>query len=186
VVGRGQRLQPGGLAQDVQCGHGVALGQDVIFPSRASPARRQSMAARTSAAPTGHSVRADRIGVVVHEDDPLAQREEVTLAALTNRRWIQLPEGTDPVWCSYWTGAGPRFDDDLPVMKTIQECLQSVLWNGTSALAPLNQSLPRGLVVVPVTDREPCQLVVAWNGTVASPLIGSFVEVAAALFNSRT
>lgn len=51
-------------------------------------------------------MRADRIGVVVHEDDPLAQREEVTLAALTNRRWIQLPEGTDPVWRSYWTGAG--------------------------------------------------------------------------------
>jgi hypothetical protein len=41
-------------------------------------------------------------------------------------------------------------------------------------------------LILPVTDREPCQLVVAWNGTVASPLIGSFVEVAAALFNSRT
>ncbi|MCK5754602.1 MAG: hypothetical protein KAH46_18070, partial [Mycobacterium sp.] len=32
-------------------------------------------------------------------------------------------------------------------MKTI---LQSVLWNGTSALAPLSQPLPPGLVLVPV------------------------------------
>jgi DNA-binding transcriptional LysR family regulator len=122
----------------------------------------------------------DRIGVVMHDDDPLAGRRHVALAELADRRWVQLPEGTDPLWRAYWTGARPRPDDDLPVMKTIQECLQSVLWNDTSALAPVNQALPRGLVIVPVTDRDPSQLVVAWRGTAPTPLIRSFVEVASA------
>ena len=130
-------------------------------------------------------LRSDPIGVVMHDDDPLAQGDGVALAGLSDRRWVQLPDGTDPIWRSYWTGAAPRADD-LPVMRTIQECIQSVLWNGMSALAPVNQALPRGLVVVPVTDREPSQLVVAWSGTAPSPLIRSFVEVAAAQFNSKT
>ena len=124
-------------------------------------------------------LRSDPIGVVMHDDDPLAQGDGVALAGLSDRRWVQLPDGTDPIWRSYWTGAAPRADD-LPVMRTIQECIQSVLWNGMSALAPVNQALPRGLVVVPVTDREPSQLVVAWSGTAPSPLIRSFIEIAAA------
>ena len=120
----------------------------------------------------------DRVGVVLRDDDPLATRPNVALAELTDRRWVRLPEGTDPLWRAYWTGA-PAGDDDLPVSRTIQECLQSVLWNGTSALAPVGQVLPRGLVVVPVTDRGPSQLVVAWQGK-PGPLIRSFVDVAAA------
>lgn len=67
-------------------------------------------------------------------------------------------------------------------MRTIQECLQSVLWNGT--LAPLSQPLPGGLVTVPVTDRPPSQLVVAWRGTTANPLIRSFVQIAVASYRS--
>ena len=121
----------------------------------------------------------DRVGVVLREDDPLATHRHVTLADLTDRRWVRLPEGTDPLWRAYWTGAPPRKDDDLPVSRTIQECLQSVLWNGTSALAPIDQVLPRGLLVVPVTDRGPSQFVVAWQGK-PGPLIRSFVDVAAA------
>jgi DNA-binding transcriptional LysR family regulator len=119
----------------------------------------------------------DRVGVVMHDDDPLAAHRHVALADLTDRRWVRLPKGTDPLWRAYWTGG--HGGDDLPVSRTIQECLQSVLWNGTSALAPLGQALPRGLVIVPVTDRGPSQLVVAWQGK-PGPLIRSFVDVAAA------
>jgi DNA-binding transcriptional LysR family regulator len=131
---------------------------------------------------TTHVLRSDPIGVVVHADDPLARRTSVALADLADRRWVQLPEGTDPLWRAYWTVVPPDPDDELPVMRTIQECLQSVLWNGTSALAPVNQPLPQGLLVVPVSDREPTQLVVAWRGSSPSPLIRSFVEVAAEAF----
>jgi hypothetical protein len=123
-------------------------------------------------------LRSDPIGLVMHADDPPAGRESVALAALTNRRWVRLPAGADRRWRAYWTGGQSRVDDDLPATRTIQECLQSVLWNGTSALAPLNQTLPQGLVVVPVSDREPSQLVVAWSGTSPSPLIRAFAEVA--------
>jgi DNA-binding transcriptional LysR family regulator len=129
---------------------------------------------------SARALRSDPIGIVMHADDPLAGRESVALSELTDRRWVQLPEGTDPLWRAYWTGAAPNADDDLPVMRTIQECLQSVLWNGTSALAPLNQNLPEGLVLVPVSDRPPTQLVVAWSGTSSSPLVRAFVDIAAA------
>lgn len=127
-------------------------------------------------------LRSDPIGVVMHADDPLAGCESVALADLGHRRWVQLPETTDRVWCAYWTGTREDMTDEPPIARTIQECLQSVLWNGTSALAPLNQTLPHGLVTVPVRDRAPSQLVVAWRGNAPSPLIRSFAEVAAALF----
>lgn len=132
---------------------------------------------------SSYVLRSDPIGVVMHDDDPLARREAVAVAELTDRRWVRLPDGTDATFRAYWTVAWPQ-SDDLPVMKTIQECLQSVLWNGTSALAPLNQTLPQGLVLVPVSDRAPSQLVVAWRGTDPSPLVRSFVEIAAASYRA--
>jgi hypothetical protein len=118
------------------------------------------------------------VGLVVQAADPLAGAASVSVAGLTGRRWIRLPEGTDARWAAYWTG--PSSSADGPVMRTIQECLQSVLWNGTSALAPLGQPLPAGLVAVPVDDRPPSRLVVTWRGDRPSPLVRSFVRVAAA------
>jgi hypothetical protein len=53
-----------------------------------------------------------------------------------------------------------------------------------SALAPLNQALPPGLATVQVNDRPPSQLVVAWNRTSTSPLIRSFVRIAADSYRS--
>ncbi|WP_433606714.1 LysR family transcriptional regulator [Dactylosporangium sp. CA-139114] len=119
---------------------------------------------------------ADPVGIVVRADDPLAGAGPVSVAALAARRWIRLPDGTDPLWAAYWTGpAAP----DAPVMRTIQECLQSVLWNGTSALAPLGQPLPPGLVTVAVDDRPPSRLVLAWRPARLTPLARSFVRIAA-------
>ena len=132
---------------------------------------------------SSYVLRTDPIGVVVHDADPLTRREAFAVAELTDRRWVRLPESTDAIFRTYWTVARPQ-SDDLPVMKTIQECLQSVLWNGTSALAPLNQTLPQGLTLVPVSDRPPSQLVVAWRGTDPSALVRSFVEIAAASYRT--
>lgn len=132
---------------------------------------------------SSYVLRSDPIGVVMHDDDPLARRDAVAVAELTDRRWVRLPVDTDATFRAYWTVQSPR-SADLPVMRTIQECLQSVLWNGTSALAPLNQTLPQGLVVVPVSDRAPSQLVVAWRATNPSPLVRSFVKIAAASYRA--
>jgi DNA-binding transcriptional LysR family regulator len=126
-----------------------------------------------------HPLRSDLVGVVVREDDQLAHHEPVAVAGLGDRDWVRLPDGTDPVWSAYWTGGTDTGTEGLPVMRTIQECLQSVLWNGTSALAPLNQPLPGGLVNVPVTDRPPSRLVVAWKKAGPNPLVRSFVDIAA-------
>ena len=116
------------------------------------------------------------LGVVVNSDDPLARRQSVAISELIDRRWVQLPESTDPLWRAYWTVRTPNV---VRAAKTIQECVQSVLWNGALALAPLGQPLPKGLALVPVTDREPNKVVVAWNSARPSPLVRSFVAVAA-------
>ena len=63
-------------------------------------------------------------------------------------------------------------------MRTIQECLQAALWNGTSALAPVDQPLSAGLVAIPLGDRPPSELVVAWPKSGRSPLVRSFVQMA--------
>jgi DNA-binding transcriptional LysR family regulator len=81
-----------------------------------------------------HVLSAEPVGVVVHDRDPVAGRASVSLAELDGRRWVRLPEGTDRVWATYWTGAAPM-----------------------------------------------SQLVVAWNRASTSPLIRSFVEIAAAI-----
>ncbi|MGW2637796.1 LysR family transcriptional regulator [Streptomyces sp. NPDC001348] len=134
---------------------------------------------RTPFDDTGISTRVLRsvpVGVVVRDDDPLAGHASVSSADLGGRRWVRLPDGADPAWTAYWTGG--EGDDASPVMRTIQECLQAVLWNGTSALAPVDQPLPAGLVVVPLSDRPPSDLVVAWPRTARSPLVRVFVQVA--------
>lgn len=122
------------------------------------------------------------VGVVMREDDRLAHRTSVSTADLTGRGWVRLPPGADPVWTAYWTCDA---HDTAPVMRTIQECLQAVVWNGTSALAPVDQPLPPGLVTVPFRDRPPSSLVVASLKTARSPLIRSFVQVAERSYSCR-
>lgn len=130
-----------------------------------------------------HPLRSDPVGVVLRADDPLASRGSLRLADLDGRRWFQLPEGTDPVWRAYWNGSTPGAAlRDGPVVRTVHECLQGVLWNGVIGLAPLVHDLPGGLTAVPLTDMPPSRLVVAWNSASASPLIRSFTRIAAGLY----
>ncbi|MGW5714684.1 LysR family transcriptional regulator [Amycolatopsis sp. NPDC003865] len=126
-----------------------------------------------------HVLRSVPVGVVVRDEDPLARRPSVPAGDLAGRRWVRLPDGADPLWTAFWTGGAP--DGDAPVLRTVQECLQAVLWNGTAALAPVDQPLPPGLVVVPLADRPPSDLVVAWPKAGRSPLVRGFVQVAAAV-----
>ncbi|MEU7832199.1 LysR family transcriptional regulator [Nonomuraea sp. NPDC049129] len=130
---------------------------------------------------TTHVLRSDPVGVVLRADDPLAGRDRLRLDDLADRRWFQLPEGIDPVWRAFWShpmGLG----QDGPVVRTVHECLQAVLWNGTVGLTTLAHALPEGLVAVPLLDMPPSRLVVAWNSTDTSPLIRSFRQIAAAVY----
>ena len=47
---------------------------------------------------------------------------------------------------------------------------------------PLVHTPPDGLTAVPLLDMPPSRLVVAWNDADTSPLVQSFVDLAAALY----
>jgi DNA-binding transcriptional LysR family regulator len=143
---------------------------------------------------TGLSIRvlrSDPVGAVLRADDPLACRDTLHLRDLDDHRWFQLPEETDPAWRAYWSGTthagAPR---DGPLVRTVRECLQAVLWNGTIGLAPLAPQLahmlPEGLTTVPLADMPPSRLVLAWASNDANPLIRSLIQIATAAYRSRS
>ncbi|MFB7978535.1 LysR family transcriptional regulator [Streptomyces vinaceus] len=128
---------------------------------------------------TVRTLRADPVGVVLRADDPLARCDQLRLAELSDRRWFQFPQGTDPIWQSYWNGGTPR---EGPVVRAVQECLHAVLWNGTVGMAPLGHDLPAELAVVPLADMAPSRVVAVCNEGDTNPLIRSFIEIAAAAY----
>jgi hypothetical protein len=74
------------------------------------------------------------------------------------------------------------------VVRTVGECLQAVLWNGTIGLAPLApvpHPWPAGITTVPLADMPPSRLVVAWASNDANPLIRSLTQIAGAAYRSR-
>ncbi|HEX8864091.1 MAG TPA: LysR family transcriptional regulator, partial [Lentzea sp.] len=121
----------------------------------------------------------DPVGAVLRADDPLASRNHLTTEDLDDRTWFQFPEGTDEIWQAFWHGGKPR---QGPTVRAVQECVQSVLWNGTVGLAPLGHDLGSELKVVAVRDLPPSPVVLAW--TKDDPLTRAFVETAAQVYRS--
>ncbi|WP_380282987.1 LysR family transcriptional regulator [Kitasatospora purpeofusca] len=128
---------------------------------------------------TVRELRADPVGAVLRADDPLAGRASLAPAQLADRPWFRFPDGTDPLWSSYWNGGAPR---EGPVVRAVQECRQAVLWNGTVGIAPLGHDLPPGLAVVPLTGMAPSRVVAVWSRDDPNPLVASFVRIAAAAY----
>ncbi|WP_218007507.1 LysR family transcriptional regulator [Nocardia vinacea] len=128
---------------------------------------------------TARELRADPVGAVLRADDVLAHRDHLKLADLAGRRWFQFPDGTDPIWQTYWNGGEPR---EGPVVRVVQECVQAVLWNGTVGITPLGHKMPDGLATVPLVDMAPSSVVVVWNEGDTNPLIRSFVQIATAAY----
>ncbi|WP_037852514.1 LysR family transcriptional regulator [Streptomyces sp. NRRL S-340] len=125
------------------------------------------------------TLRADPVGALLRADDPLAGRDSLDPAELAGRRWFLFPEGTDPLWQEYWSGGGRRGG---PVVRTVHECRQAVLWNGTVGMTLVDHEVPEGLTVVPLTGIPPNPAVVAWNEGETNPLIRSFVRLAVAAY----
>ncbi|WP_425825518.1 LysR family transcriptional regulator [Streptomyces fractus] len=126
-------------------------------------------------------LRADPVGALLRSDDPLAGRDSLALAELADRRWFVFPPGTDPAWQTYWSGGRPR---EGPVVRTVQECQQAVLWNGTVGMTLLGHRPARGLTVVPLSDMPPSRVVAAWSDGDTNPLIRSFVQLATTTYRS--
>ncbi len=134
--------------------------------------------------PTGlttHELRADPVGALLRADDPLAGRATLTPAELADRRWFRFPEGTDPLWQAYWNGGEPR---PGPVVRTVRECQQAVLWNGTVGMTVVDHVPAEGLTVVPLTGLPPSRVVVAWRERAPNPLIRSFVRAAITAYDA--
>ncbi|WP_217140686.1 LysR family transcriptional regulator [Streptomyces sp. AC627_RSS907] len=128
---------------------------------------------------TVRELRADPVGAQLRADDPLARRDSLAPADLADRRWFRFPEGTDPLWQAYWHGGEPR---PGPVVRTVRECRQAVLWNGTVGMTLLDHEPGEGLAVVPLTGMPPSRLLVAWPEGDPGPLIRSFVRTAIAAY----
>ncbi|MEU6000267.1 LysR family transcriptional regulator [Streptomyces sp. NPDC047197] len=128
-----------------------------------------------------HELRADPVGALLRADDPLARRAGLRLADLADRRWFVFPEGTDPLWQSYWNGGEPR---EGPVVRAVAECRQAVLWNGTVGMTLLDHGPGDGLTVVPLIDMPESRVVAAWNEGDTNPLIRSFVRIAVAAYRN--
>ncbi|WP_019359636.1 LysR family transcriptional regulator [Streptomyces sp. AA1529] len=120
-------------------------------------------------------LRADPVGALLRSDDPPARRGRLRSSELADRRWFVFPAGTDSRWQAYWSGGERR---EGPVVRTVQECRQAVLWNGTVGMTLLDHRPPEGLTVVPLTDLPPSRVVVAWKEGDRNPLIRSFVRIA--------
>lgn len=130
-------------------------------------------------------LRSDPVGVVLRADDPLARREVVHVRDLADRPWFQLPEGTDPIWRAFWNGTKPGGTLRAgPVVRTITECLQGTLWNGTIGMMPMGHALPDGLACVRLAGVPASRLILAWNSASANPLTGSFTRIAAASYRA--
>ncbi|GGY00813.1 LysR family transcriptional regulator [Streptomyces hiroshimensis] len=128
---------------------------------------------------TVHELRADPVGALLRADDPLARHDHLKPADLADRHWFTFPEGTDPIWQSYWNGGEPR---EGQVVRSVQECRQAVLWNGTVGMTPLAHQPAPGLTVVPLIDMPPSRVVAAWKEGDTNPLIRSFVQIAIAAY----
>ena len=124
-------------------------------------------------------LRSDPVGVVLRADDPLASLEVVRMRDVADRPWFQLPEGTDPVWRSFWNGTrrGGKLRPG-PVIRTVTECLQGTLWNGTVGMMPMGHDLPEGLTCVRLSGMPPSRLILAWDSANEGPLIRSFSRIA--------
>ena len=128
--------------------------------------------------------------VTAYNNGQISADEALQLLACPQTRQqgvSQYPDG--PVWRAYWNGTalGGTLRDG-PVVRTVGECVQAVLWSGTIGLAPLTplgHAWPPGLTVVRLADMTPSRLVVAWNKADANPLIRSPIQIATAVYRSR-
>ncbi len=127
-------------------------------------------------------LRADPVGALLRADDPLAARATLTPADLADRRWFRFPDGTDPLWTAYWNGGRPRVG---PVVRTVQECQRTVLWNGTVGMTLTSHVPATGLTAVPLTGMPPSRVVAAWPEGETNPLVDSFVREAIGAYGGR-
>ncbi|GII93794.1 LysR family transcriptional regulator [Sinosporangium siamense] len=101
----------------------------------------------------------------------------VRLAELAGCVWVRPPAESDALWRAFWQPAG---EGDGPQVRSVDECLHAVLWNGAVAMLPA-KVVPRyavdGVVFRPILDAAPSALVLAWRRSDNSPLVAAYVRM---------
>ncbi|MCF3103218.1 LysR family transcriptional regulator [Streptomyces roseoverticillatus] len=113
----------------------------------------------------------------VPADDPFATRPRLHVTELADRPHFRLPPGTDAQWRAYWLATAE--DAPGPVVASVEECLHTVLWEGTVGLFPAGAAQRHarpGIAFVPVDGHPPSRVVTAWRAAVADPLVGALAD----------
>lgn len=118
----------------------------------------------------------DVADVLVHRDDPLAQRDVVSAAQLLDRQWASSPEGTicHEWFCHMFREAGRTPDIAYRCLEFASQ-VELVSHGLAVALVPRlgRGELPPSVVALPVRDPEPTRPVdVVWRASMtASPAV---------------
>ncbi|MEW2450962.1 LysR substrate-binding domain-containing protein [Streptomyces parvulus] len=111
--------------------------------------------------------------------DPLAGAARALLADLRGRTGFRLPPGTDELWRAFWLAAGAD-DPDSPVVSTVGECLHAIVWRSAVGLLPAaaaRQHPMPGISYVPLTDRRPSRVVLAWRAGETDQTLLDLIDV---------
>jgi DNA-binding transcriptional LysR family regulator len=129
------------------------------------------------------AVREQRCYAAVRASDPLASRSVMSRADFRRDASIRFPPGRDAAWTRHWQ---PVASAAGPVVRSVDECLHAVLWEGAQALVPeqvAGHNVP-GISYVPVRDVPDARLVLASRRAARSAVVTAYVDAFCAEFAS--
>jgi DNA-binding transcriptional LysR family regulator len=128
------------------------------------------------------TVREQRCYAAVRATDPLAGFASVSRADFSRDASIRFPPGRDAAWIRHWQ---PVASAAGPVVRSVDECLHAIVWEGAQALVPeqvaVGHRVP-GVSYVPVCDVPSAQMVLASRRAARSAMVTAYVDAFCAEF----
>jgi DNA-binding transcriptional LysR family regulator len=123
--------------------------------------------------------------VLAAKSHPLAAREELTVTEVLDETFIGFHPATDPEWAGFWSlddhrGMPPR---NVTVDRAIngQEIIASLAVRNAITTAPASvahvaTSADKGIVMIPLIDASPADVVLAGSEDRRNPMVDTVVE----------
>jgi DNA-binding transcriptional LysR family regulator len=122
------------------------------------------------------AVRSQPCYAAVRSTDPLASTGSVSRADFRREASIRLPPGSDAGWRLHWQPVAAAAG---PVVRSVDECLHAVVWEGAQALVPgqvaAGHRVP-GIAYVPVRDVPSAELVLVSRRAGRSAMVTAYVD----------
>jgi DNA-binding transcriptional LysR family regulator len=122
------------------------------------------------------TVREQPCYAAVRATDPLAARAAMSRADFRREASIRFPPGLDAGWARHWQPAASAAG---PVVRSVDECLHAILWEGAQALVPEQVAASHriaGISYVPVSDMPSAQLVLASRRAARSAVVTAYID----------